>query len=111
MALKIEVERSGEESPSVCVRLQGELDIHTSHLLKKQFKPLLKVDNCCVEIDLAKVDAIDSAGIATLAEGLEWSRNTGHRFVLSGLSQQVMDALALAKLAAAFEIETEEATR
>ena len=47
---------------------------------------------------------MDSAGIATLVEGLQWSRSTGGRFVLSGLTENVHDVFSLSKLDTVFEI-------
>lgn len=102
MGLKIEIERGDGEAR---LHLQGELDIHTAHQLKKQLQPLLTAQNRRLLVDLAGIGKIDSAGIATLAEGLQWSSKSGGRFVLSGLSPQVSDVLELAKLETAFEIE------
>ncbi len=58
-------------------------------------------------VDLSGVEFIDSSGIATLAGGLAWSRQSGGRFVLAGIRSSVKDVFAMAKLDDAFEIATD----
>ena len=105
MGLTIELEHLEGSEASVCLNLQGEVDMHTSHQLRKRLKPLLTSKSTRVQVNLTGVDMMDTAGIATLAEGLEWSMKSGGKFVLSGLSERLRDVLALANLDTAFEIE------
>jgi len=42
-------------------------------------------------------------------EGLQWSRSTGGRFVLTGMGENVRDIFALAKLDTVFDIEEDTA--
>lgn len=55
-------------------------------------------------VDLSQVTVMDSAGVATLVEGLRWCRPPKKRFALTGVSRQVQDLLSLAKLDRAFPI-------
>jgi len=103
MQLDIQVEQRGEG----CLRLRvsGEVNIHTSPQLRDRLKPLLNAQTRELHVDLSGVDFMDSAGIATLVEGLQWSRASGGRFVLSGLTDSVRDVFALAKLDTVFDIQ------
>lgn len=85
--------------------VSGDVTIHTSPKLRERLKPLLSEGMREVRVRLDGVEFMDSSGIATLVEGLQWSRNGGGRFVLSGLHDNVRDVLELAKLDDVFEIE------
>jgi len=95
--------QSDNETTHVIVR--GKVDIHSSPKLRQALKPLLTAEQNAIFVDLNQVSFMDSSGIATLVEGLQWSREHGGRFVLSGLSDSVRDIFALAKLDTVFEIE------
>jgi anti-sigma B factor antagonist len=102
MKLQFELENQGENS--VLLRVIGDVTIHTSPRLREQLKPLFSAQMKEVQVALDDVDFMDSSGIATLVEGLQWGRLTGGRFVLSGLSKNVRDVFSLAKLDMVFEI-------
>ena len=56
-----------------------------------------------IVVDLSGVTYMDSSGIATMIEGLQWSTREGKRFIVSGLSEQVMDVFVLTNLKDVFE--------
>ncbi len=93
-----------QEENRVLLRVIGDVTIHTSPRLREQLKPLFSAQMKEVHVALDEVDFMDSSGIATLVEGLQWGRLTGGRFVLSGLSKNVRDIFSLAKLDMVFEI-------
>ena len=86
------------------MRVKGDVTIHTSPRLRQQLKPLFSAQMKEIHVALDGVDFMDSSGIATLVEGLQWGRLTGGRFVLSGLRNNVRDIFSLAKLDMVFEI-------
>jgi len=83
----------------------GDVTIHTSSRLREQLKPFFTARMQSIHVALDEVSFMDSSGIATLVEGMQWSRLTGGRFVLSGLQDNVRDVFSLAKLDTIFEIE------
>ncbi len=88
------------------LRLTGSMNIHTAMALRKRLKALLTDEVNEIRVDMRGVDFIDSAGIAVMVEGLQWSRKKeGRRFVLVGLSENVRDIFELAKLDTVFDIE------
>ena len=103
MSLEIDEKRQGEGE--IELSLGGVLNIRTAMELRRRLQPLLNSGNREIHVNLARVDFIDSAGLATLVEGLQWSRaKEGRRFVLSGLSENVRDIFELARLDSVFEI-------
>ncbi|MDQ6987128.1 MAG: STAS domain-containing protein [Mariprofundaceae bacterium] len=103
--MKLEIdEKQGENASRLT--LSGVVNIHTAVQLRQRIKPMLNDGNREIHIDLNAVKFIDSAGLATLIEGLQWSRaGENRRFVLSGLNENVRDIFELAKLDTIFEIE------
>lgn len=102
--MKITIDEQRQDVAHVKLALQGDVNIHTSPELRERLKPLLNASHKEIHIDLSGVNFMDSAGIATLVEGLQWSRNTGGRFVLAGLTENVRDVFSLSKLDTVFEI-------
>jgi anti-sigma B factor antagonist len=103
--MKFEVSVDRESAESLCIHVKGDVNFHTSPALKK-------VMNSCfadrlvhsVRIVLSEVARMDSSGIATLVEGLQWSRLPDKRFVISGLTEAVRDLVVLSNLEHEFEI-------
>ncbi|MFQ5581029.1 MAG: STAS domain-containing protein [Mariprofundaceae bacterium] len=108
MGITIDVSEERQSENEVLLRINGEVNIHTSTELRKRLKPLLTEQQKTIHVALDGVHFMDSSGIATLIEGLQWSRETGGKFVLSGLTDTVRDVFILSKLDTVFEIEDDE---
>lgn len=106
MNVKLTCERIDQDHHAVLLRVSGDVTIHTSPRLREQLKPLFSASMKQIRVALDDVGFMDSSGIATLVEGLQWARMTGGRFILSGLSENVRDVFELAKLDTIFEIES-----
>jgi len=109
MNVQLKFERQDKDASHVLLRVYGDVTIQTSPRLREQLKPLLSANTREVRVALEHVNFMDSSGIATLVEGLQWARLTGGHFILSGLSENVRDVFELAKLDTVFEIETNTA--
>ncbi|PIP01694.1 MAG: anti-anti-sigma factor [Zetaproteobacteria bacterium CG12_big_fil_rev_8_21_14_0_65_54_13] len=105
MDVKLTFEHENRDTQTALLRVHGDVTIHTSPRLREELKPLFSASIKEVRVVLNDVDFMDSSGIATLVEGLQWSRLTGGRFILSGLSENVRDVFELAKLDTVFDIE------
>jgi len=106
MTMNLEIDEMKQDGNATRLKLDGVVNIQTAVALRQRIKPLLNETHQSIHIDLAGVSFIDSAGLATLVEGLQWSRaDAGRHFVLSGLSENVRDIFELAKLDTIFEIE------
>ncbi|MDX8392338.1 MAG: STAS domain-containing protein [Mariprofundaceae bacterium] len=107
--MKLKIDATKQTGDASRLTLDGVVNIHTAVQLRQQIKPMLNDEKREIHIDLNGVSFIDSAGLATLVEGLQWSRaDKGRRFVLSGLNENVRDIFELAKLDTIFEIEDGE---
>jgi len=102
MSLDITTQHEGK---AATVTVAGDVTIQTSPELRSTLQSLFSGDKEIIRVQLDGVDFMDSSGIATLVEGLQWSKATGGRFILSGLTATVRDVFELAKLDTVFEIE------
>jgi len=102
MKLEVRVEKESDDKSWVYVR--GDVNIQTSPDLRTQLKPLFAQKSGEIHVDLSAVPFMDSSGIATLVEGLQWARNKGGSFVLHDLQETVHDIFTLAKLDVIFDI-------
>lgn len=104
--MKLDISQREQEGDTIQLMLNGVVNIHTAVELRQRLKPMLNGKYKHIYIDLGGVNFIDSAGLATLVEGLQWSHAAeGRRFVLSNLSDNVRDIFELAKLDTVFDIE------
>ncbi|MCP4671954.1 MAG: STAS domain-containing protein [Desulfobacula sp.] len=101
MSFKIKCE---EKENIGVISIEGEVDMFTSPNLREKLLPLFKKGVKGIIVDLAKVSFMDSSGIATLVEGLQWSKKNDREFVLTQLGANVKNALALTKLDNVFNI-------
>ena len=89
------------------VVVEGEVDMLTSPNLRDKLLPFFKKKVKGIIVDLSGVSFMDSSGIATLVEGLQWSKKENRQFVLTGLGTNIMNALTLTKLSTVFSIKTD----
>ncbi len=102
--MKFEVSVDRESAESLCIHVKGDVNFHTSPALKKVMNSCLSDQVKSVRVLLDDVPRMDSSGIATLVEGLQWSRLSNRRFVISGLTEAVRDLVVLSNLEHEFEI-------
>lgn len=88
----------------------GDITLYNSPNVRKVLLDLLKVKRMPrVIVNLEKVRYIDSAGVASLVEGLKVSRDLKSEFALYGLTRTTREVLELTRLIKVFEVyETEE---
>jgi len=86
------------------MRLHGSIDLHSSPHFRLVLGSELNDENELILVDMSGVEFIDSSAIATLAEGLSWSRTKHKRFVIAGMSGTLMDIFMITKLDSVFEI-------
>lgn len=86
------------------ISAEGEIDMEVSPRLRDALLEAFGRNPGAIVVDLSAVSYIDSSGVATLVEGLQWSNEGKGRFVLAGLHGNVSNTLRLAKLDKFFEI-------
>jgi anti-anti-sigma factor len=80
------------------VHLEGRLDSAASSLARRRFHDLVRGGYHRLVIDLQGVDAIDSAGIVSLIEGLKAARQVGGDLRIAEAAPATRPALAMADL-------------
>ena len=88
----------------------GDITLYNSPTVRKALLDLLKAKRVPrVIVNLEKVRYIDSAGVASLVEGLKISRDLKCEFSLFGLTRTTREVLELTRLIKVFDVyETEE---
>jgi len=94
-----------EELPNgvITVFIKGEIDMSSSPQVRERLAALFKKNRKAVIVDLSNVAYIDSSGIATLVEGLQWSHSSKNKFRLAGMTAAVRDVFEIARLLPVFE--------
>ena len=89
----------------VLVHLQGEIEFSKAPALRNNLIALLKQEKPKqLIIDLSMVPYMDSSGIATIVEVLQWQRREGNTLVLIGLQDKVHSMLEITRLDQLFTI-------
>ncbi len=92
------------------VDVTGDITLYNTPEVRKTLLDLLKEKRVKrVIVNLEKVKYIDSAGVASLVEGLKLSRDLKSGFALFGLSKTTREVLELTRLLKVFEIHDTEA--
>lgn len=85
------------------VTLRGDVDLKNSPDARKVILNSLKRRKH-VLVDMSSVAYIDSSGVASLVEGLQYARSNDLDFALVGVSDAAMNVLRLARLDQVFRI-------
>jgi anti-sigma B factor antagonist len=91
------------------VDVTGDITLYNSPEIRKILLELLKEKRVArVIVNMSRVKYIDSAGVASLVEGLKVSRDLKSTFALFGLSRTAREVLELTRLIKVFEVYNNE---
>jgi anti-sigma B factor antagonist len=94
---------------AIVVDITGDITLYNSPEVRRVLLSLLKDKHALrVIVNLEKVKYIDSAGVASLVEGLKTSRDLNSGFALYGLSKTTREVLELTRLIKVFEVHDNE---
>jgi len=99
----VDVHISNQQDAAV-IAVQGEVDLYTSPQVREAIVGVTQRRTPTVIVDLTGVGYMDSSGVATLVEGLQFCRGYGGAFRLAGLGETVRQVFRFAKLDTVFEI-------
>ncbi len=102
MKIKFQVQES--KNGVVTLDFEGHIDMSSSPEVREALTAEFQKNKKVIIVDLSKVPYIDSSGIATLVEGLQWSHSSKNKFRLVGLSSAVRDIFEIARLLQVFEV-------
>ncbi len=86
------------------IAVEGEIDMFVSPDVRDALQNAFQDSPEGVVVDLSGVPYMDSSGIATLVEGLQWSRRESAHFILVGVQEEVMNTLKIARMSEYLEI-------
>jgi anti-sigma B factor antagonist len=93
-----------EQERRAVIVLQGEINMYTAPDFQDKLQRICNEGIQEVIVDFSRVTFMDSSGVATLVEGLKWSKRTEKPFVLKNVGETVKNSLALTKLDTVFKI-------
>lgn len=102
--MSIDLQTSQSGNGVVTLLIEGDIDMGSSTLVRTQLTNLFEKNQKAIVVDLSKVAYIDSSGIATLVEGLQWSHANDTKFRLTCLTPMVKDVFDIARLLTVFEV-------
>jgi anti-sigma B factor antagonist len=92
------------DATPVVIAPEGEIDLHTSTLVKNQLEPLIADKRPKVIVDLSGVSYIDSSGLAAFIEAMQRVQAYGGMFALCAMRQNVKHIMEIARLDQVFQI-------
>lgn len=96
---------SRQTGNATVVDVIGDITLYNSPDVRKVLIDLLRTKRTSrVIVNMLKVRYIDSAGVASLVEGLKISRDLKSSFALFGLSRTAREVLELTRLIKVFEV-------
>lgn len=102
--MSIELQSSQNGNGVATLLIQGDIDMSSSTEVRTHLTDLFENNQKAIIVDLSKVPYIDSSGIATLVEGLQWSHANNTKFRLTRLAPMVKDVFEIARLLTVFEV-------
>jgi anti-sigma B factor antagonist len=94
-----------ESGTTTIVDVVGDITLYNSPEMRKVLIDLLKTQRKPrVIVNMLSVKYIDSAGVASLVEGLKISRDLKSTFAIFGLSRTAREVLELTRLVKVFEV-------
>lgn len=102
--LKVECEVSGD-GRSVCLRLDGEVDLDTARLVEDALLPALEPRCTRLVVDLADVSFMDSSGLRVLVVARNALDDRGAEMVIANVNDQLRRLFEISGLISAFTFE------
>lgn len=97
------VETTAEAGTTV-VRVGGEVDMNSAPELRNALRAAIDAGVPTLHVHLGAVTYMDSAGIAVLIEGLQWSKRQSVDYALTAMPHAVRVVVELARLDTVFTI-------
>jgi len=99
--MPFEVNRSNEGTTLV---VRGSLDINSAPALAEEIDKIVATRPARVVVDLAKLDLIDSSGVAALVKLYKGVRNNGGAMTIAGARDQPLAIFKLLRMDKVFDL-------
>ncbi len=94
----------GDYKGNTVVSLTGEIDMHSSPVLRERLMLLIKAKPLRLIVNFRDVSYIDSSGIATFVESLKHMKTYNGRLQFADIPKGILDIFSFSKLDKVFEI-------
>ncbi len=101
MSIEFDFQEGADGVATLTIR--GDMDMNSSPEVREKLTGMFEKNQKAIIIDLSAVPYIDSSGIATLVEGLQWSHSSKNKFFLAGMTAGVKDVFEIARLLPVFD--------
>lgn len=98
MQVNTEILENTKLGRTALIATAGEVDMHESPRLRSALLEAIALRPAAVVVDLSAVTFIDSSGVATLVEAMKLAKAAGVALILAGMTENVADVFALARL-------------
>lgn len=88
----------------VILDLGGEIDMKCAVDLRGEIMTILQEELQSLVVNMSKVEFMDSSGVATLVEALQWCRRHKKELKLVSLQQRVRSIFEISRLESIFDI-------
>jgi anti-sigma B factor antagonist len=102
--MSLDLKTNQNDNGVATLLIEGDIDMSSSTQVRTHLTELFDKNQKAIVVDLSKVPYIDSSGIATLVEGLQWSHANSTKFRLTCLTPMVKDVFEIARLLTVFEV-------
>lgn len=99
--IKVHSEQRGD---ATILAPEGDIDLGRSPTLRNSLKQVQSGKPARLIVDLARVDYMDSSGVATLVEALQLARRNRTEMVLCSMQDRVRSIFEIARLDTVFKI-------
>jgi len=99
--------RAEQRGGATVVLPTGEIDLNASPFLRQELKRIQTSRPQRLIVDLAGVPYMDSSGVATLVEAMQFARKNSTKLVLCGMQDKVRSIFEIARLETVFTIVTD----
>ena len=87
-----------ERGQAVVLDVEGQITFEAVAKLREQFQQAMLRSELAIVVNLARVDYLDSSGLAVLVEGLKMAQGAGRAFGMYGVTKNVRNVIELVRL-------------
>ena len=93
-----------QQDQATVVELAGDIDMRCSMELRGRFIEIMQAKPPLLVVNMIQVEFMDSSGLATLVEVLQWCRRNKCQLKLVGLTGRVRSIFEISRLESIFQI-------
>ncbi|HNW29051.1 MAG TPA: STAS domain-containing protein [Spirochaetota bacterium] len=93
-----------EDDDRITVSVKGDIELYTHAKFKNRLFELTQTSDKNIDIDLSKVDYMDSSGLGTLVSLHKIQNKKGRKLTISNVNADIRNLIRLSTLSDIFEV-------